>query len=207
MPIRQATCAALGIALLVATAGCAQHAEGNVVVVGSDDPSTPTFTGPWADAFAQAYRTAGTTEQRQMLADGIVSELEYSQVRDGFAACLADVGYTVTWAADGGYTLDVGSAEVDDAHVQDLVGACDTEHLGDIDYLYEQTTRNPQHLDEAEIMAACLVRSDVVPPSFTTDDYAAWFEADDGALPYTVSAAAGQVAFDACNADPLGLFG
>lgn len=166
----------------------------------------PRFTGPWSDAFTQAYRDATTDSQRAILEDERVTDAEYAQVRDGFARCLADVGYAVTWEPGGGFTLDVGSSQVDDARVQDTVSRCDELHRGDVDHVYEQVVRNPQNLDESALMSGCLVRKGVVAGSFTARDYAAWFDAPgEAALPFTVDEVAGDVAFAECNADPLGL--
>ncbi len=87
------------------------------------------------------------------------------------------------------------------------VESCDVEHRGSVDYLYEQVARNPENLDEAEIMAACLVRRDVVAPSFSADDYRRWYDTQGGLLPFTVDERTGERVFDECNADPLGLHG
>lgn len=169
---------------------------------------TPEFSGPWAAEFADAYQRAQSPAHRAMLADGEISDLEYAAVRDEFSRCLADVGYVITWHDRGGYSLQVGSDEVNPDRVNELVGDCSRNKLGDIDFLYEQMTRNPQNLDEFMIMADCLVREGVVDPSFTARDYQEWFDSTaEVDLPYVAPAGRGQVAFSQCSTDPLGLFG
>ncbi|MFB9955602.1 hypothetical protein [Cellulomonas denverensis] len=201
MRVRASAVAACLAALLLGTTGCGgDPAPG-------DGSAGPAFEGPWAEDFAAAHRSATTGEQRQMLADGVVSDAEYAQVREAFAQCLAEAGYAVTWTANGGFTLDAGSPDVPEELVQERVESCDVEHRGSVDYLYEQVARNPENLDEAEIMAACLVRRDVVAPSFSADDYRRWYDTQGGLLPFTVDERTGERVFDECNADPLGLHG
>lgn len=201
-PARTRAVAACVAALLLSATGCG----GSDPALG-DDATGPAFEGPWAEDFAAAHGSATTEEQRQMLADGVVSDTEYAQVREAFARCLAEAGYAVTWAANGGFTLDAGSPDVPEDLVQDQVESCDVEHRGSVDYLYEQVARNPENLDEAEIMAACLVRRDVVAPSFSAADYRRWYETHGASLPFTVDGRSGERVFDECNADPLGLHG
>ncbi|RMI13897.1 hypothetical protein [Cellulomonas triticagri] len=200
------------LTLLVAVlAGCTASPPGSVGGEDADGAGRSRaldLDGPWADAFSQAYERASTDEQREILADGVVTDAEYAQVYDAFARCLADVGYEVTFPPSGGITIQGGAPDAPDSVLQDLVGACDDQHVGDVDYLHEQVSRNPENLDEWTIMADCLVREEVVPPSFGRADYEAWFTSETaGDLPYTVDARTAEVAFGACNADPLGLFG
>lgn len=200
--------AALVVAVL---AGCTTSPLGSVgggTADGTGGSRPLDLDGPWADAFAQAYERASTDEQRAILADGVVTDAEYAQVHDAFARCLADVGYEVTFLPSGGMTIEGGAPDAPDSVLQDLVGTCDDQHVGDVDYLYEQVSRNPENLDEWTIMADCLVREGVVPPSFGRADYEAWFTSETARdLPYTVDAREAEVGFAACNADPLGLFG
>jgi hypothetical protein len=64
--------------------------------------------------------------------------------------------------------------------------------------------RNPENLDEATIMAACLVRLGAVDPGYTAEQYRSDFESDSGALgpnrPH--DAELGQ-----CITDPLDILG
>lgn len=203
--VRRATAAALCVAALAGCGPSTHRAEPGRTEA-HDDVSE--FAGPWAAEFADAYQRAGSSAHRAMLADGEISDLEYAAVRDDFARCLADVGYSVTWHDRGGYSLQVGSDGASPDRVNELVGDCSRSKLGDIDFLYEQTARNPQNLDEFVIMADCLVREGVVDPSFTAEDYREWFDSTDNPdPPYVVPVGRGQVAFSQCSTDPLGLFG
>jgi len=203
--VKRAMAAALCVAAL---AGCGPSTDRAEPRGAETNDDAPEFTGPWAAEFVDAYQRAESQAHRLMLADGEISDLEYAAVRDDFSRCLADVGYSVTWHDRGGYSLQVGSDGASPDHVNEIVGDCSRSSLGDIDFLYEQTARNPQNLDEFAIMADCLVRAGVVDPSFTAEDYQEWFDnAEDEEPPYVVPGGRGQVAFGQCSTDPLGLFG
>jgi len=165
----------------------------------------PSFTGPWAVEFTDALARSTDDFVRSVLADEVVTDQELSETRDRFSGCLSSFGVTdISFEADGGFSMRSPDSMSSDA-VSERVDAC-SEESGEntVSALHSWVRRNPENLDEATILAACLVREGVVDPSFSAEDYTN----ADGDLPLleSVSAGLGQAAFMLCNNDPLGLF-
>lgn len=170
---------------------------------GSTVSEVPKFTGPWADAFTSAYQRSSSDFEREILKDGQITDLEFSEMRERFKECLAVHQISnVKFAEDGGFSFD----EPDGAssqQIDDWVEQCSNESgESGIGALHSWIRRNPENLDENTIMAACLVRKGAVDPGYTAAAFAA--DLPDQSFPY--KGASGQVAFQECNADPLGLF-
>ncbi len=193
--------------IAVAACGCSSVAPQARDSATSDTmQQVPEFSGPWAEMFADTYRRATTDQQRAVLRDGEVTEAEHLELSQAFAECLSGFGYIITFGEGGRFALDVQSQTVPDERVQSVVHECTSSTVGDVDALYEEVRRNPGNLDERDIMAACLVREGVVDSRFTADEYARWFNSEDGErVPFTVDASVGEATFSECNLDPLGL--
>lgn len=188
---------------VMALALCACSPEETPVTTSFE--GAPSFTGPWAAEFTDALTGSTDDFVRSVLADEVVTDQELSETRDRFSGCLSGFGVTdISFEADGGFSMRSPEGMSQDA-VSERVDAC-SEESGEstVGALHSWVRRNPQNLDEDTILAACLVRKEVVDPSFSAEDYAS----ADGDLPYldSVSAGVGDAVFALCNNDPLGLF-
>lgn len=135
----------------------------------------PSFEGAWQPELQQAWRDSTTDRQRGVLADGKISEAEVSELEGLFTSCMASKNLTVTWEpASAEFSVNpvqVGTVPPTDAQVEDAVKSCQRESQSTIVDLYYEMTRNPQHEDERELMAACLVRVKLVPAGYSAKDY------------------------------------
>lgn|GEM_PF-638160 len=183
--------------------GCGNVASG----VGA--ASTPSFSGPWAAEFQDAYDRAPDEFTRNALEDGVVSELENTETVDRFFECVSAHGHEITeYRADGSFDYrvapssgsgDPSTADLDRAHAD--ISECDEESgTSTVGMLFVWTHRNPEKLDENTIMAACLVRTGVVPSDYSGVDFQ---QANSGERPPFSETKAEQEAFAQCQADPL----
>lgn len=157
-------------------------------------------TGPWATDFADAYSRATTEVERAALQDGEISAQEVSDMRGRFVGCLSAEGVSeVSFASDGSFSFQLPTGANPDA-VNAQVDECSVS-AGEVTIgaLASWIERNPQHLDESTIMAACLVRQGVVDKSYSAIEYAEDVPTQD----FPFIAAGGDAAFRECNATPL----
>jgi hypothetical protein len=221
-PRARATAAAVVLALAVALTGCSQDLKAGQTrqtsapistSVGSGDlaasapivrtpknATIPSFSGTWAGAFESAYRAATSDLQRSILSDGTISDKELSELGDRFSACLSASGYTKihVFPGDAGFSLDAPKG-VTTAQQNTRVSQCENSAYGQADILYGEVNRNPSNQNEFTIMAACLVRQKLVPPTFTAADYGR--DANNNSFPFDV--AKNDAKFSACVSDPL----
>lgn len=159
----------------------------------------PAFAGPWADWFTTVYTSENATDaQREILADGVITDAEYAQVRADFAQCLEHLGLTVHLEPDGGFTVDESDALSESQIAGDAVPTCEDRTVGSVGLLYEQIRRNPEQKDEATIVVDCLHDDGVVGPAYTAAQYRTDLDAYTG-LDWDSGAVR------ACVDDPLGL--
>jgi hypothetical protein len=126
----------------------------------------PAFTGPWAAAFTQAYKSTSDGLSHRILSKGAITDADYAEVSSVFVKCMKDKGVTAT--VDG----PAGEASTSDTpNVMEAMNVCDAI-FGVVAGLHGQIVRNPQNLDENLIVAACLVRVGLVPASYTANSYA-----------------------------------
>lgn len=136
------------------------------------EPTTatePSFTGPWADLLTRAYSQSTADLQRDILADGEISAAEYARLRDDFVECVGRHGATVTLLPLGEFTVVAGDVGDDELQNQ-VIPNCEAETVGYVGFVYEQISRNPERLDERDIVVECLVTKDVLEPSFSPTD-------------------------------------
>lgn len=172
------------------------------------DSSTPprvtaAAAAGWKDEFADASRRARTDFERSALADGRITDAEFSEMENGFAGCLRDHNVTFDgFGVGGGYgfTPRTGTTTEEANSIADDCSA--RSGLDTVGYLYFAMQRNPQNLDEATITAACLVKKKVVPPSYSARDYSR--DAPTQAFPFS-DKTSGDKALEQCSTDPLGL--
>lgn len=162
----------------------------------------PAFSGPWASEFAASYDRATDDFTRSVIEDGTVSEEERAEMIDRFARCVADLGYGIDeYALDGSFHLTFAPDTDADAANEDVKGCSRSSGETEIGALYSWTHRNPDRADETTLIVECLIRFGVVPPSYSTSDYANDVSNDD--YPFAEEDA-GRAALEGCRFDPLG---
>jgi len=170
----------------------------------------PSFSGPWAVEFSQAYEAASNPAAKEALSDSVLTDMEVSEVRGEQVSCLENLGCTV-------YELNTdGSASIIPPQTQgqtveeitqktnQLSTQCDTQtNWSVIAYLYTVTHMNPDNEDTYSLMAECLVRVGIEPEGYTSDQYRSDFE-NGTFIPYfeNQETSEGQ-AFFRCNQDPV----
>ncbi|NQX24862.1 hypothetical protein [Curtobacterium sp. VKM Ac-2852] len=152
------------------------------------------FHGPWASAFSDAYRIASDSEVREALADGEITDAEYNYFVNRISNCMTDLGLTNVKLKDGewAYTRPVKTDET-------AVDKCLQDGGARVLLIRDAIARNPEHLDEDEIMARCLVGQGLVPKSYTAKQYSRETESENFSFDFN------SAAFEKCNDDPLGL--
>lgn len=193
----------VALAAIAPLSGCASS-EPRASSHGSTggDASTPTFSGPWADEFLSAFRASKSEFERNVLADGVVTDGEFSEMQDRFAKCLTahDIQFKGFNAA-GGYDFDFGE-RMSAAEANAAADTCSASSgLDTVGSLFFAMHRNPKNVDEATLMADCLVRKKMVPKGYTAGDYTR--DAPEMSFPFT-SKDSGIEALNACSTDPLG---
>lgn len=160
--------------------------------------SVPEFNGPWASDLTSVYRSTNSELVHEILADGVISDQEYAEIANQFVKCMSGKGFTVVLSTTEltAYTVTNGQghthSEIDDA---DRACGLDFERVGG---LLAEMKRNPEHLDENTMIAACLVKAKVVPTTYTANDYAA--ELQTQKFPFDVT----DSKVTECIANPLG---
>lgn len=166
-----------------------------------DEAEVPEFETPWEAEFTEAYLGSTSDLQREILEDGQITEDEADELRSALQTCLAEQGFTdVTFYGAGAFAEQPPAGMSNEDHYA-IVSACHQAAWGDeaadVYYLYYRVERNPDHEDETDIMAACLVRAGLVETGYSGEDYA-----DDAANdehPFDTSAAQ----FQDCLLSPL----
>ncbi|CAM5518394.1 Lipoprotein OS=Leifsonia shinshuensis OX=150026 GN=HNR13_001374 PE=4 SV=1 [Leifsonia shinshuensis] len=110
-----------------------------------------------------------------------------------YIKCMANKGFTATITGPAGEgTVDAGEESFE------AEAECNAD-LSVIATLRGAILRNPDHRDEEEIVAACLVDKKVAPPGYSKRDYGADLQAQK--FPYSIE----NPGFSTCVNDPLGL--
>lgn len=197
---RPAALPACALAVVLMTSGCS-----------SQDPSPQTrvvevegatFSGAWAQEFAQGFEKATSPFVKHILRDGEVTDAELAEVTEKYRTCLTASGITYDGQdSDGGTRFSFPlSISADDANRD--ANSCGEESGEDaVAGIYFEVRRNPLHLDENTIMAACLAKKGLVSASYDADQYAA--DSAAGTFPFS-GAASSEASFQDCVADPLG---
>lgn len=162
------------------------------------------LTGPWADEFQQAYDEATDPFVRAVLMDGVVTDAEYAEMFDQWAQCMAEEEITLTELppSEGGYQYTFPpSVTADFAH--EVETRC-SEESGEypIGALYKFVQRNPENLDEMEILRDCLVREGVITDGYDQEK----LERDVAARPTPFEGdPVASRKYEECDRDPLDL--
>lgn len=177
------------VAMVSLLTGCTTSASVPTAESAAVHPDGTTFTGKWADLFQSTYAEVTSKAEREALRDSVISDQEYAFFQEKITSCLAS--HRVTAIFDGNMGIDYSNPG---GIGQEVINACMIDNGIRVLSLKDSITRNPNNLDEGEIMAACLKRSAVVGPGFSAKDY------DD---PDIVEKFVNTKGFEECNADPL----
>jgi hypothetical protein len=137
--------------------------------------------GAYAQQFADAIARAPNDFVRSVLADGVITLAELQEAQSRTLACIAGSGLGIEAAyvpnAYGGSNLafDVFVEDVRNGPSEEqkqAVSDCEQQWIMYIDALYSMVVANPNNEDGNDLIAACLVRHNLVAPGFTGTDYA-----------------------------------
>ena len=170
---------------------------------------TPSFSGPWAVSFQQAYETASNPVAKEALKDGVLTDMEVSEIRQEQISCLESLGCTVNELnTDGSSSITPPQTEGESVNdvtqtASQLDSQCSTQtNWSTISYLYTAVHTNPENQDMYTLMARCLVRVGLEPDGYTADQYKSDLESG-VFLPWIANQETpeGQ-GFKRCNTDP-----
>jgi hypothetical protein len=133
--------------------------------------SVPDSIEPWAADFEAALAHTDSAYVRQVLDDHLVTADELRESNLKVIECLGDRGIraTLTPLTDGETEVLEEAFQVPD---QDKTGGeCFSRWSGDIPHLFRQMKLNPGNEDWSDLVAACFVRTGVVPEGFTGADF------------------------------------
>ena len=128
------------------------------------DPSDP-----YAAEIENARARVTSDFQREVLADGQITRAEYERAVDLFVECLVSHGVAAAKVVNSGGYYDYSTPG--DGDVGQPMMECAQGTVTEIEYLYTERLRNPQHLPENVIVAACLVRLGAAPAGYTGDQF------------------------------------
>lgn len=163
--------------------------------------------------------TRAETAVLSILSDNIVTEAEMLDRAQAQNSCMHEAGFP-------GYDADplkggIKYGTIDDEKIEEIYREekkCERRTFAlEIGSLYFAMIRNPKKISEPELMAACLVKTGVVSPSYSGVDYQKSMEihqhkyenaVDEGhqepayAVPYIVDEERGKEAFWRCSREP-----
>jgi len=137
---------------------------------------------------------------RQILSDYVITDAEYKQAQDRFVQCQADLGFTVTFNADGGYSQSAKDPKATPAEMSAADKACTDEGFAYIQQLYYEMRSNPNGLTNAELIRQCFTKAGVSDGAGLSDDQFSELVLDPNFKP---SSAEAQL----CILDPAGTQG
>lgn len=136
----------------------------------------PDFQGPWAEDLRRDYLENDNQYWRAAIADGKISEAEFTESESRFGSCLKDAGitYEPLDLQTGGYGAqppESMSPEELESHIE----ACDQTTGGVIiGGWYANMYRNPDGLDEGEEQVQCMIDQGLMEPGSKTEHIADW---------------------------------
>ncbi len=157
-------------------------------------------SGPWASEFEYAHEQTDNSFVEAAIADGVVTDQEYSETIERLRECLAAVGITLTVS---GLSLEYSIPGDDPDRAHSNFTRCSGESGEDyIGWLYNGMRRNPENLNESDILVACLIEEGLVDPGYSGADYER--DVQDQTLPFADDDTA-QHTYERCLDDPLGI--
>ncbi|MEO8527855.1 MAG: hypothetical protein ABI435_02145 [Pseudolysinimonas sp.] len=163
----------------------------------------PNFEGPWASEFHDYYVSARSDFERDALRDGEISDQEYAEMTTRMSDCLKAQGIEFSgFAQGGGYEIQFPPS-MGSEQANQLTNDC-SQSSGEwsVGALHQFVQANPDKVDLATAIAACLVARKAVASGYTAED---WRREDRrGRYSFIVDKHTGLSAVAACNSDPMG---
>lgn len=166
----------VGVLCVSTLSACTDADNSAGVSIDQGEPShvatAPAFQGPWSDWFTRIFEDPDTTPaQRVILADGVITDTEYADLRSSFSRCLDDLGVSVALDPDGGFSVRTDGKLSEAQVTADAVPGCEKKTVGSVAMLYEQIRRNPERKDESLIVVECFKRTHIVAGAYTVAQY------------------------------------
>ncbi|MDO5535698.1 MAG: hypothetical protein Q4F65_13745 [Propionibacteriaceae bacterium] len=156
----------------------------------------PTFTGPYASQFDQAYRSSQSDLQRTVLADGRITDAELVAMQDEYRKCMVGAGILQVNFDVGGSMLVKPPDDWAEDQVHDVVFGCAPTTLNsDLELLYDRMRRSPTTPDTVAVTVECLTRTGLAPAGYTRED---WERDSPDAYPFDIN----DPRFAQCTTDP-----
>lgn len=156
----------------------------------------------WKPVVQQRTTQSSSALLAAVVEDGVITESELNSVRTGFVECMAGRGWYVTLQDRDRYDVDLTDdqaakvspgVDITDKDSKD----CERQSGFWAVSFYFGIRRNPENLDERQIMASCLARKGLVPAGYTSNDFERDTKTDP--LPAYLDSDGGR----ACSEDPL----
>lgn len=169
---------------------------------GSSKVSAPEFEGPYASEFEAAFLETKSERARDILRDGEISEMEYTETIESYGSCLTGKGIDFKGFNDDfshrfKYPESMSYEEAD--RILNECAASTGER--EVTMLYAAISMNPENRDVGELQVECFLAKGIVPKDYTVDD---WREdVRTRSFPIIESPTSAE-ALSACEEDPLG---
>ena len=173
----------LAMCAVAALAGCGSTDDPPSGVRDPDGSSTsaysgpvPSCDGPWAAEVGDAYRSTNDRLAHEALDDCQVSEAEYSALGDAYVSCMAAKGFSLQIIGPGeevsvkirpGAKTDSSGLDPEETAAMSTCGSGFDAAAG----LRGRMLRNPENLNEDDIVVACLIKAGVVDKGYTVKDF------------------------------------
>lgn len=158
----------------------------------------PAFSGPFAADLTAAWVESESDFVRAALDDQVVSDDEWRTLSARMASCLDDAGIRFEgFEEDGTYSTSpiLGSPQEIDATLTECENWSGERWLHP---LRRSMSSNPSNAPFEDVMTECLVRNDLVPPDYSSED----FVRDNPSLNFPFMGTPDEAAFWSCNSDP-----
>jgi hypothetical protein len=137
------------------------------------------------------------------LQDGNITNAEANEIVASYEKCLTDLGFTQVSFKPDGEGQAKNPSGVSNSTANSEMANCDTNtDFHDVAWLYTQIYGNPQHVDNATIMAECLVRVGIRPSGYTAADYKREMSSSNGPPADMQPGTTGGNKLEACTVDP-----
>jgi len=159
--------------------------------------------GPWKADFREALRGGVSRYEAAILEDGRVTSAELEDAHAHVQRCLSTSGLHIAYDPDGGFALESVDGKYPDDFFErsdPVLRACEKRYDEYVTMLFQETRRNPEKRDEAEITVACLRKAGLVGKDYSERQWRKEDETGEYSFPGLDPRA------QQCRFDPLGLW-
>ncbi|QPK81813.1 hypothetical protein G7Y41_03030 [Schaalia sp. ZJ405] len=124
--------------------------------------------------FAQIQKTAHSDLGKSIVNDSQITEQEILELQSAFEDCMAQNGFpgTDVDSLDGALLIPDHGGPMENVDLTQKRCEAETD-WGDIQFLFNKITDNPENIPIEELMARCLRRHGAVSEDYTSEDYLA----------------------------------